>query len=140
MSLVVTPSDLDSLLELSDTIDSTRATLLIELAMELCSSVVDPLPDNARAVVLTVAARAYTNPAGVTSQTAGPESVAYGSTSIGIYLTKADVVTLNRLAGGSGAFDIETLPATALNTVPYSWDIDLSSAEPGLLESIDDSE
>jgi hypothetical protein len=119
-----TSSDLDTLLDLSGTIDGTRATFLIGLAESLCASIVDPVPANANVVVLSVAGRAYTNPDGVAAHTIGPESVQYGSTLGGLYLTKADVATLKRMAGVGGAFTVDPTPADA-GTLVYPWDENL---------------
>jgi hypothetical protein len=56
-------------------IDGDRADLLIEQALALCETVVRPLPDQATAVVLSVAGRAYVNPQQVSYETIGPMSV-----------------------------------------------------------------
>lgn len=124
MPVSVTPSDLDTLLGLEGSIDTPRATLVISLAENLCSSIVDPIPDNANVVVLSVAARSYSNPDGVAAHTIGPESVQYGSTLGGLYLTKADVATLKRMAGMGGAFTVDPTPADAGKAI-YPWDENL---------------
>lgn len=103
-------ADLQSFLGL-DSIDDARATLILGLAQDLCESIVAPLPDTARAVVLAVAARAYTNPGNVQQETTGPFSASYGAAAGGMYLTRPDKATLRRLAGSGGAYSIETLPA-----------------------------
>lgn len=129
MTLSVSPSDLDSLLSMGGTIDADRAQLLLDLAVEQCQIIVSPLPDNARSVVLNVAARAYNNPTGVAAQTIGPESVQYGSTAIGVYLTKTDIETLQRLAGTGGAFTVDPTPADA-GTQIYPWDLNVFAIGP----------
>jgi hypothetical protein len=120
-----TATDLDVLLGLNGSIDTARATLLLGLATDLCSSIVTPLPDASRAVVLSIAARAYANPTGMAAQTVGPESVQYGTqyggTAGGIYLTKQDRATLRRIAGTGGAFTVDPTPADAGQGLPV-WD------------------
>lgn len=110
-----TPTTSDLALYLGVTsIDSDRATLILGLAVNLCESIVTPLPDSANVVVLAVAARAFANPEGITGETVGPYTVQRAAA--GMYLTKSDKATLRRLAGGSGAFSIDTLP-TGVNAV-----------------------
>lgn len=86
-------------------VDQARADMLLSLAVDQCSAVVTPLPDEATAVVLSATARAYTNPAGVTQEGAGPFQVTRPSA--GVYLTRAERSTLRRLAGGGNAFSID---------------------------------
>lgn len=93
-----------------DTLDEDRAELLIELAESECRSIIDPLPENARRVVLTVVARAYSNPQGVTSEATGPFIVSRPLP--GVYLTKGERASLTR-AGMGGAFTIDPTPADA---------------------------
>lgn len=121
MALTVTSTDLDTLLGLGGTIDTGRATLLLGLATDLCTAVINPVPDNARAVVLSMAARAYVNPSGVQSQTVGPASMAFSSAVPGLYMSKGDVSTLRLLAGQGGAFTINPTPTDAGQNLP-SWD------------------
>ena len=99
-----------------------RADLLIEQAVALAQSVVKPLPDEATAVVLSVAGRAYVNPQQVSYETIGPMSVQRPTGSGGLYLTKADKAALKSLAGRGGAFTVDPTPETA-NPSP-SWPID----------------
>lgn len=96
-----------------DEIDGDRADLLIQQAVALAESVVKPLPDQATAVVLSVAGRAYVNPQQVSYETIGPMSVQRPSGSGGLYLTKADKAALKSLAGRGGAFTVDPTPATA---------------------------
>jgi len=121
MTIRLTPSDLDLLLDLGGNIDTARANLLLGLATDLCTSVVNPIPDNARAVVLSVAARAYMNAAGVQAQTVGPETVQYGTSFGGLYLTKVDITTLRRCAGSGGAFSFNPADTSAGSGL-YPWD------------------
>ncbi|MFJ8016241.1 hypothetical protein [Streptomyces sp. NPDC096339] len=94
-------------------IDGDRADLLIEQAVALGQSVVKPLPDEATAVVLSVAGRAYVNPQQVSYETIGPMSVQRPTGSGGLYLTKADKAALKSLAGRGGAFTVDPTPETA---------------------------
>ena len=102
----VTSADLA--LYLGQEVNEARADLLIEMAVSLVESIVNPAPDEARAVVLSSVARAYTNPSGITTEMVGP----YQATrpSAGVYLTKGERATLRRLAGRSGAFSSDLLP------------------------------
>ena len=94
-------------------IQGDRADLLIEQAVALAESVVKPLPDQATAVVLSVAGRAYVNPQQVSYETIGPMSVQRPSGSGGLYLTKADKAALKSLAGRGGAFTVDPTPESA---------------------------
>lgn len=94
-------------------IDGDRADLLIQQAVALAQSVVRPLPDDASAVVLSVAGRAYVNPQQVSYETIGPMSVQRPPGSGGLYLTKADKAALKSLAGRGGAFTVDPTPASA---------------------------
>ena len=96
-----------------DEIQGDRADLLIAQAVALAESVVKPLPDQATAIVLSAAGRAYVNPQQVSYETIGPMSVQRPSGSGGLYLTKADKAALKSLAGRGGAFTVDPTPATA---------------------------
>ena len=112
-----------------DEIDGDRADLLIQQAVNLCLTVVKPLPDEALAVVLSVAGRAYVNPQQVSYETIGPMSVQRPSGSGGLYLTKADKAALKSLAGRGGAFTVDPTPAGA---TPWpSWPEDEAPFGPG---------
>jgi hypothetical protein len=94
-------------------IDGNRADLLLNTAIQLCQTVVKPLPEGAEAVVLSVAGRAYVNPQQVSYETIGPMSVQRPQGSGGLYLTKADKSALKSLAGRGGAFTVDPTPSTA---------------------------
>lgn len=125
---VPTAEDLGLLLDL-DEINGDRADLLIQLAINLCLTVVRPLPEEASAVVLSAAGRAYTNPQGVSYETIGPMSVQRPAGSGGLYLTKADKVALKSMAGRGGAFTVDPTPADANPWV--SWPADEGPYGPG---------
>ncbi|MBQ1163819.1 hypothetical protein KBZ21_38115, partial [Streptomyces sp. A73] len=82
-------------------------------AVALCETVVKPLPDQATAIVLSVAGRAYVNPQQVSYETIGPMAVQRPQGSGGLYLTKADKAALKSLAGRGGAFTVDPTPARA---------------------------
>lgn len=105
-----------------DEIQGDRAELLIEQAINLCLSVVTPLPDAATAIVLSAAGRAYLNPSQVTYETIGPMSVQRPQGSGGLYLTKADKTTLKSLAGRGGAFTVDPTPDTADSSPTWPFD------------------
>lgn len=120
------PEDLGTYL--GTTIDDTRAQLLIDMATKLCESIVSPLPDAADAVVLDVVTRAYTNPGMASQQGAGSFTVAYAGGNGGLWLTRQNKTTLRRLAGQGGAFTIDTMPATAGQSLPW-WDVAASGPD-----------
>ncbi|GAP46869.1 hypothetical protein [Streptomyces azureus] len=103
-------------------IDGPRADLLIEQAVALCETVVKPLPNQATAVVLSAAGRAYVNPQQVSYETIGPMSVQRPSGSGGLYLTRADKAALKSAAGRGGAFTVDPTPATADPSPTYPVD------------------
>ncbi len=113
MSIVANPPDIATYLGMSGAdIDTDRATLLINLAEDQAAGIlrfcVDDLPSAARGVVLSMAARAYTNIQGITAEMAGPYQVSRPSG--GGYSTKAERAALRRLAAsGGGAFSIDML-------------------------------
>lgn len=115
-------------------INGDRADLLLEQAVALCETVVKPLPDQATAVVLSVAGRGYVNPQQVSYETIGPMSVQRPQGSGGLYLTKADKTALKSLAGRGGAFTVDPTPATADPSPTYPVDADYGPPleyEPG---------
>ncbi|MFJ7417988.1 hypothetical protein ACIQXD_05165 [Streptomyces uncialis] len=111
-------------------IDGARADLLIAQAISLAQSVVRPLPDQATAVVLSVAGRAYVNPQQVSYETIGPMAVQRPAGSGGLYLTKADKAALKSLAGRGGAFSVDPTPVTASPAPTWPPDPDWRG-EPG---------
>ena len=117
MTLYVGPADLGTYLG-NPNIDTARATLMIQLATDLCSSIVDPLPDSAMGTVLAVAARAFNNVNSAAAAGIGTAHVSYGTTSGGsgvggLFLSRSDKATLQRLAGKGGAFSIDNMPDDA---------------------------
>jgi len=119
----------DLALYLNETLDDTRAQFILDLAHEECETIVDPLPANARSIVLDVAQRGYSNPTsvrnadlGLYSEGQGPYSDGTpGVTSGGIWLTQWNVAALRKLAGSGGAFSVDLTPADATTCLPW-WD------------------
>ncbi|MFF9309891.1 hypothetical protein ACF1BS_03180 [Streptomyces sp. NPDC014748] len=115
-------------------IDGSRAGLMIQTAIQLCQTIVKPLPEGAEAVVLSVAGRAYVNPQQVSYETIGPMSVQRPQGSGGLYLAKGDKAALKSLAGRGGAFTIDPTPADATPVPTYPYDDDgaeFTDWEPG---------
>lgn len=112
-----TPDQLATFLDVTfDTDDTARADLMLTLARQVCESVVTPLPDTALPVVLSIAARGYTNPEGQTSETVG--SVSSSWSAAGVYLLRAERTALKSLAGRGGAFTVDPTPSDAGTGVP----------------------
>lgn len=123
MAVAVDADELRVYLGLPD-IDQDRAELMLAQATLLAESIVKPLPDAASAVVLAVAGRAYANPQGVAYETVGPISVQRPQA--GLYMTRDERRTLQRLAGRGGAFTVDPTPADADPSAswPPGWDPD----------------
>jgi hypothetical protein len=127
--LLVFPEDFGAYLSLPD-IDENRAEQVLRLAQSLCESIVTPLPSGADAVILDVAARAWTNPGNAQSMTTGPYSASYGPASGGLWLTRQNKATLRRLSGSGGAFSIDVAPSTVGQALPW-WDNGYFYGAPG---------
>lgn len=121
MALPVTAEDLAVYLDLEE-INGARADLMIEQATLMAESIVSPLPDSASAVILAIAGRAYANPQGVSYETVGP--IAVQRPQAGLYMTRDERRTLQRLAGRGGAFTIDPTPADADPSVTRPDDYD----------------
>lgn len=87
--------------------DQERGQFCVTQAIRACRSVVNPVPQDASMVVLSVAARIYSNPGFVAQQLLGPVQ----ATPMAPTLTRAEIAQLRRFAGTAGAFSIETLPS-----------------------------
>lgn len=129
--MTVAPTDLGTYLGVGAAIDTARATYLIAQATTLCQSVITPLPAGSDAVVLDVAARAYSNPTRVQTESMGPFSATFGGGNGGLYLTRENKRTLRRLNGGSSAFTIATGPLTPPVGQPF-WDWDVAAGQAAM--------
>jgi hypothetical protein len=120
--MTFTPGDLAVYLDTTmDDGQTARAQMLIDDAIAQALAVVtvvtipvdgpteDNLPVGWESVLRPAVARIYLNPAGVTSQAAGPYSEGR-TANTGAMLSKSERATLRRLAGGGGAFSIDGLP------------------------------
>lgn len=103
-------------------IDGTRADFLLDQAKTLALSIVSPLPDTAKPIILAAAGRAYANPQSVTQETVGPYSVQRPAA--GLYFTRAEQAILKRLAGRGGAFTINPTPVDVNPYVSWPYDPD----------------
>jgi hypothetical protein len=108
--LIVSADQFATFLNVS-TIDPARATLMLDLAVAECSAYVAPLTDAALGVVLSVAARAYAAPTMAATESVGPFSVSRPAG--GVYLTRSERRTLQRISGRGGAFSVDPTPADA---------------------------
>lgn len=134
---LATPDDLG--VYLGRTVDQARATLILQLAHDLCETVASPVPAAAKGVELAVASRAYNNVTSAHQAGVGSAQVSYGapnsSTGIGgLYLSKSDRRTLRSLSGRTGAFSVDLLPAPLPPTaVPVLSDATPDGAAAGAL-------
>jgi hypothetical protein len=126
--VTVAPTDLATYLGVGAAIDTARATYLVAQATALCQSIVNPLPAGSDAVVLDVAARAYSNPSNAQTQSLGPFSATFGAAGGGLWLTRQNKATLRRLNGGGSAFSIDTTPAAGVAVGLPFWDWDINAA------------
>lgn len=89
----------DLALFLGQVVDDDRAELILGLAQDACEELLTPLPVTARRIVLSVAARVYSNPTSVTTEALGP----YSASRPEIYLTRQERASLWRIGGRGGA-------------------------------------
>jgi fructose-specific component phosphotransferase system IIB-like protein len=103
---LATPGDLASYLQQQD-VDLATATLLLDLAESAVLAVLavdtmpTPAPVNGKAVVLSAAARAYTNPAALQQEAVGPFSRIFGGS--GVTLTREE---RRLIIGGAGVLSV----------------------------------
>jgi hypothetical protein len=118
---IAIPTDLGVYLKDPD-IDVARATLMLQLAQDLCETILTPLPATALGRVLAVAARAFANVTSAQDVNLGSGHIGYGASAVGgLYLSRADKSALRLLAGRGGAFSIDPTPADAGQGLP-PWD------------------
>lgn len=103
---VATSADLALYLDLSsEALDAERATFMISQAEALAKTYISPVPNDAKAVIVSAAARAYVNPAGASYEVAGP--FAHNPSTGGVYFTRAERGALRKLRSGArGAFTV----------------------------------
>lgn len=117
---IITTTDLASYLRESN-LDEAAAGLYVELANGLVSDITGdltaPYPAVVRAVALEVAARAYRNPEGATSETIDDYTFRRdGSTSQGgVYVTAEERSRLSRLSGGGASVRSVRLTSSVLD-------------------------
>ena len=113
---IATASDLGTYMD-NSSLNTTRATLVLSLAQDLCETVWSPLGATAKGVVLGVAARAFNNVTSASAMGIGSANISYGSQGGagvgGLYLSRSDQRTLRLLAGRGGAFSIDPTPPDA---------------------------
>lgn len=117
----VTAEELGMYLGMAE-IDGSRADFLLAQALTLAASIVSPVPDTAKPVILAAAGRAYANPQGVSQEVVGPYQVQRPQA--GLYFTRAEQAILKRLAGRGGAFTVDPTPAGVNPLITWPWDPD----------------
>lgn len=124
---LATPTELGTYLGETIAPADARATLILQLAHDLCESVVAPVPTLAKGVELAIAGRAWTNVTSARQASLGSASISFGASfggensSVavgGLYLSRSEKSTLRRLAGRAGAFTINLLQGKAPALVP----------------------
>lgn len=113
-ALTVDHTDLASFL--GTTLDNDRADFILGLVMGEAGSIVSPVPAGAKGVILSAAARAYSNPTQVSQELIGPYQTSRASQPL---LTKAERSALRRHAGGGGAFSFDLLVDGTVTATDY---------------------
>lgn len=105
---IITTTDLASYLREAD-LDAAAAGLYVELAngivTEVTGTLAAPYPAQVRAITLEVAARAYRNPEGASSETIDDYTFRRDGDTAGggVYLTKAELSTLRGTTGATAS-------------------------------------
>src|SRR6266498_192469 len=107
MTAIATLPEFASFLQ-SDLDTATANLVLLDLAQGLIEEQIgaqDPWPTIGKAIALTAAGRAYTNPNGVRQETVGAVSTVYNSPlyNNGVYLTDDEITRLQRWLNDHGA-------------------------------------
>jgi hypothetical protein len=140
---LATPDELGVYLGTTIAEDDPRGILILQLAHDLCESVVSPVPALGKSVEIAVAVRAYNNATSAHQMSLGSAAVSFGAqnSSVGVgglYLSKSDRATLRRLAGRTGAFAVDLLPASVpLDAAPSVVAVDPAGAGTGELVRIE---
>lgn len=112
---LATPTELGVYLGQPLEVADERALLVLQLAHDLCESVVSPVPVLAQGVELAIAARAFNNVTSAHQMSMGSANVSFGAQNSttgvgGLYISRSEKATLRRLAGRSAAFDLDMTP------------------------------
>lgn len=132
---LATPTELGTFLEV-ESIDTARASLILQLAHDRCEMYVSPVPVLAKGLELAVAGRAYTNVSSARQAGIGSAQVSFGAPNGtfgvgGLYLSRSDVRDLRRLAGRTGAFQIDLITVSPPTSVPVVSNVDPDGATTG---------
>lgn len=122
------PSDLATFLGVAE--DDTRMPMCIQLAIMECQGVASPLPAGAAVIVLGVAGRIYSAPVAMPAVSVGTAHLGaiLGDTHNappvgGVVLSLGERKMLRQLAGRSGAYSVDLMPANySLDTQLPWWD------------------
>lgn len=138
---LATPTELGTFLG-DASIDTDRATLLLQLAHDRCETYVNPVPAAAKGIELAIAGRAYTNVSSARQAGIGSAQVSFGAPAAsygigGLYVSRSEVRDLRRLAGRTGAFSIDLLTVSPPTVVPVVSNVDPDGAVSGDLVRVD---
>lgn len=103
-ALTVSSTDLASYLGVD--VDADRADFVLDLVMGEAGSIVSPVPSGAKGIILSAAARIYSNPTGISQELIGPYQTSRAASNL---LTKGERSSLRRHNGGGGAFSFDLL-------------------------------
>lgn len=100
---------------LGRTVDDDRARMFLQLAHDRMEMYVKPVPEEAKGIELSIAARAYTNVTSAHQMSLGSGNVSFGAMNTnmgvgGLYVSKSEQRDLRRLAGRTGAFQVNMAP------------------------------
>jgi hypothetical protein len=114
---IAVPADLGTYLG-DPAIDTARATLILQLVQDLAEFVISPLPPTALGIVLSAAARAFSNVTSAQAVSIGSGHIGYGAAGAsigvgGLYLSRSEQRLLRLAAGRGGAFSFDPTPADA---------------------------
>lgn len=122
--MALSPADLlaDLTVLLGGQVEQDRAELVVDLALQRVASVVNPIPDAARPILLDVIERGYSNPRGVESRTVGPFTERFRNP--GVYLLdqeREDLLALVTTTRSGGAFTIRAGAPDPLRVLDTAW-------------------
>lgn len=123
--------------------DDARALLMLQMAHDRCEMYVSPVPALGLGIELGIAARAFNNVTSAHQMSLGSASVSFGAQNSsmgvgGLYISKSEIRDLRRLAGRTGAFSVDMLPAmTPIGSVPSVTAVDPANSATGDLVRIE---